>query len=100
MVKLGVDHPYHVLYQLLSLQNGDRDSRGQAGSLASNQGVMQQNVDVDKIQAAASVIQQIAQHPTRCWLTFNLKFIALLSVLCTKYSCIMSVPSLQMGALP
>lgn len=65
LVKLGRDHPYHVLYQLLSLQNGDRDAHGNADSLGSSRGGLQQNVDVDKIQAAALVIQQISQDPRR-----------------------------------
>ncbi len=65
MVKLGVDHPYHVLYQLLSLQNGNRDNKGQIDNSGTNKGGLQQNVDVDKIQAAASVIKKVAQHPSR-----------------------------------
>lgn len=66
MVKLGVDHPYHVLYQLLSLQNGDRDKYGHAnGANASSKDGLQQTVDIDKIQAATLVIQQIAATPSR-----------------------------------
>ena len=66
MVKLGKEHPYHVLYQLLSLQNGDRDKNGRAtGVTSSAKDGLQQNVDVDKIQAATMVIQQIAAHPAR-----------------------------------
>lgn len=65
MVKLGVDHPYHVLYHLLSLQNGNRDKQGKASSAASNQAGLQQTVDLDKIQAATSVLQQIARRPAR-----------------------------------
>ena len=65
MVKLGIDHPYHVLYQLLSLQNGNRDNKGQIDNSGTNKGGLQQNVDVDKVQAAASVIKKVAQHPSR-----------------------------------
>lgn len=65
LAKLGIDHPYHVLYQLLSLQNGNRDNKGNVDNSGSSKGGLQQNVDVDKIQAAASVIRKIAQRPSR-----------------------------------
>lgn len=65
MTKLGIDHPFHVLYQLLSLQNGNRDNKGRVDNSGTSKGGLQQNVDMDKIQAAAAVIQKIAQHPSR-----------------------------------
>ena len=69
MTKLGIDHPYHVLYQLLSLTNGNRDNKGQVDNSGSSKGGLQQNVDVDKIQAATAVIRKIAQHPSRSLLS-------------------------------
>ena len=65
MVKLGSDHPYHVLYQLFALKNGNRGKDGRVSSQVQAHGGMQQTVDVDKIQAAAAVIERIARHPNR-----------------------------------
>ena len=65
MVKLGRDHPYHVLYQLFALKNGNRGKDGRVSSQVQALGGMQQTVDVDKIQAAAAMIERIARHPNR-----------------------------------
>ena len=66
MTQLGVDHPYHVLYQLLALQNGDRGINGRArGAEGQGQGGMQQTVDREKVEAATAVVAEIAKNTAR-----------------------------------
>ena len=67
LVRLGRDHPFHILYQLLSLKNGDRNMQGrpERTTAASRKEAMKQKVDPDKIQAAANVIDQIAEQSNR-----------------------------------
>lgn len=60
MVRLGSDHPYHVLYQLLALKHGGNTKEGEA----SRGGAMHRTLQVDKIQAATAVIDRIVT--TRC----------------------------------
>ena len=66
MTQLGVDHPYHVLYQLLALQNGDRGMSGKPrGPEGQGQGGMQQTVDREKVEAATAVVAEIARSSAR-----------------------------------
>jgi len=65
MTQLGIDHPYHVLYQLLALQNGDRGMNGKPRGAEQGQGGMQQTVDTEKVDAATAIIAKIGKNPAR-----------------------------------
>lgn len=51
LVRLSTDHPYHTLYHIMALKNGQLGSDGkiQAGAV---HGVLSHAVDVDKVRAA------------------------------------------------
>ncbi|GIL62720.1 hypothetical protein Vafri_16889, partial [Volvox africanus] len=60
LLRLAVDHPYHVVYQLFALRNGnlDRSGKAQPGPAADLAGFVQV-VDISKIKAAESLLQQL-----------------------------------------
>ncbi|GIM12554.1 hypothetical protein Vretimale_15870, partial [Volvox reticuliferus] len=60
LLRLAVDHPYHVIYQLFALRNGnlDRAGKAQPGVAADLAGFVQV-VDTSKIKAAESLLQQL-----------------------------------------
>lgn len=64
--KLGVEHPYHILYHLLALSNGTRgtDGRRVRDPLAATGG-MSHAVDPAKVAAADSMLRKIAHAPHR-----------------------------------
>ena len=57
MVKMGTDHPFHALYPLFSLSNGDRGRNGKVVPTTAKP--FKQRVDTDKIQAARDVLTEI-----------------------------------------
>ena len=66
LTKLGVEHPYHTLYHLLALSNGNRGSDGRPvrDPLAATGG-MSHAVDPAKVAAADSMLRKIAAAPNR-----------------------------------
>lgn len=60
MLRLAKDHPYHTLYQLFALKNGDRGRDGKripAGGGGYMAGTTQA-IDFDKVAAADSILSQ------------------------------------------
>ena len=60
--RLGVEHPYHSLCQLLALARGNLDRLGKPMSQGSDAA---HHVDLDKVIAADTLLQRIAQQPDR-----------------------------------
>ena len=60
LVRLSINHPYHTLYQLFALKNGQLGSNGkiQEGSV---HGVVSHSVDVDKVTPSDLMIS-MSQH--------------------------------------
>ena len=63
LLRLALDHPHHTLCQVLALSHGDLDKHGK--SSATRTTALRHNVDHDKVAAATSLLQHIAQHPHR-----------------------------------
>ena len=55
MHRLAVDHPYHTLYQVFALKNGNRASQSSRG--------LHHNVDAAKVAAADSLIGSLRRAP-------------------------------------
>lgn len=64
LLRLAVDHPHHVLPQLLALSHGDLGRNGKPELPGNN--VLRQQVDHDKITAARDLLRLIGQHADRC----------------------------------
>lgn len=64
MARLGTDHPFHAMYPLLSLSNGNRMDDGTIAS-TDNVLALQQGMDANKIRGANRVIDRIASKPHR-----------------------------------
>ena len=65
LVRLGSEHPYHTLYHLYALNNGNLGRDGQPTASGTNVGGMLQLIDHSKIAAASAVLQQIQATSTR-----------------------------------
>ena len=60
--RLGVEHPYHSLCQLLALARGNLGKSGKPVSQGSDAA---HHVDIAKVVAACTLLQRIAQRPDR-----------------------------------
>ena len=66
LVRLGQEHPHHVLAHVLALRNGDRGKDGRHVRPGSaRQDVMKHHVDYGKLEAAKSVLEHVAADPSR-----------------------------------
>ncbi len=65
LVRLGSEHPYHTLYHLYALKNGNLGRDGQPTASGTNVGGMLQLIDHSKIAAASAVLQKIQATSTR-----------------------------------
>ncbi|KAK9828160.1 hypothetical protein WJX74_001187 [Apatococcus lobatus] len=65
LVRLGCQHPYHTLYHLFALKNGNLGKDGRPTAPGLNAGGMLQLVDHSKIEAATAVLQKIQQSSSR-----------------------------------
>ena len=66
LVRLGCEHPYHTLYHLYALKNGNRGRDGQPSATGAHAGGMLQLIDHSKIAAASAVLQTIHAKSSRC----------------------------------
>ena len=63
--RLTVDHPYHTLYQLFALKNGNRGKDGKEVKAGDVVGGMTVTVDRDKVSAAYDLLRVVASKPVR-----------------------------------
>ncbi|KAK9806879.1 hypothetical protein WJX72_005975 [[Myrmecia] bisecta] len=64
--RLAREHPYHTLYQLYALKNGNRGRDGQVtGQQGNVGGGMAHSADMDKVAAARAILDRLAADPTR-----------------------------------
>lgn len=63
--RLTVDHPYHTLYQLFALKNGNRGRDGREVGAGNVVGGMSVSVDRDKVSAAHHLLTLVASNPAR-----------------------------------
>ena len=67
LVRLGCEHPYHTLYHLFALKNGNLGKDGRPSASGTNAGGMLQMIDHSKIEAATAVLHRIQQSSSsRC----------------------------------
>ena len=60
--RLAIDHPHHTISQLLALSHGDLGKNGKPGHVDA---AVQHRVDFDKVSAAKTLLERIAQNPER-----------------------------------
>ena len=60
--RMAVEHPYHVLYHLFALANGDIGDDGKKISQATSKAAMELNIDHEKVAAAKSIIESVKAH--------------------------------------
>lgn len=63
--RLTMDHPYHTLYQLFALKNGNRGKDGREVKAGDVVGGMTVTVDRDKVSAAYDLLKLVASNPAR-----------------------------------
>ena len=65
--RLGVEHPHHVLWQLLALAHGHLDRSGRPSSRPGKG--LHQRVDLAKVEAAKALLARVGAHTHRygCW---------------------------------
>lgn len=63
--RLAIDHPFHSLYQIFALKNGNRGKDGQKIQAGDVYGGMSISVDRDKVAAATQLLRAVASHPSR-----------------------------------
>ena len=61
LVRLGREHPYHTLYHLFALKNGNLGKDGRPSASGLHAGGMLQLVDHSKIEGATAVLLIIQQ---------------------------------------
>ena len=61
--RLGVEHPHHVLWQLLALAHGHLDRSGRPSSRPGKG--LHQRVDLAKVEAAKALLARVGAHPHR-----------------------------------
>lgn len=66
IARMATDHPYHVLYQIFALKNGNLGSKGKVESGPVSM-VMSRDVDLDKVSNDAMVGTYIEQHASVSW---------------------------------
>mmetsp|Transcript_4049 Transcript_4049/g.11433 ORF Transcript_4049/g.11433 Transcript_4049/m.11433 type:complete len:1027 (+) Transcript_4049:606-3686(+) len=81
MRTLAVDHPYHTLYQIFALKNGNR-----AGRQLSQQ-VVEHQVDEDKVAAAQALVDSLRKDPAVC------EIVAQMETLLEAYIALANVPA-------
>lgn len=66
LLRLAVDHPYHSLYHLYALANGNRDQLGRKlTGQADSGGGMERTIDQDKVAAAQELLDTTRASKTR-----------------------------------
>ena len=65
LLRLAVDHPFHTLYQIFALKNGNRGKDGREIQAGDVHGVMSITVDRDKVAAATNLLRTVASNPSR-----------------------------------
>lgn len=60
--RMAVEHPYHVLYHLFALANGDCGDDGKKISSTTSKAAMELNIDHEKVAAAKCVIESVKAH--------------------------------------
>lgn len=72
MERLARDHPFHTLYQLFALKNGNRGRDGQVMTSAGNVGGgMAHTADMDKVAAAEDILKRVSADPARLESAFH-----------------------------
>ncbi|KAI8470131.1 MAG: kinase-like domain-containing protein [Monoraphidium minutum] len=64
--RMALDHPYHALFSLIALRNGNLGRNGQPVPSGAVTGALaRQEFDLDKVQAASALLARLARDPRR-----------------------------------
>ena len=63
--RLAIDHPFHTLYQIFALKNGNRGKDGREVQAGDVYGGMSIGIDQDKVAAATKLLRAVASNQSR-----------------------------------